>query len=90
VAQLLRERHNIQVWATPRQDSVEPWPAAFRQWATRLRRRIETAISVLVTVFDVERLGSRSLSGLIARVATRLLAYTLCFITGPLLVQLGA
>ena len=90
VAQLLRDRHNIQVWATPRKDSTEPWPAAFRQWATRLRRRIETAISVLVTVFDVERLGSRSLSGLIARVATRLLAYTLCFITGPILAHLGA
>lgn len=90
VMQHLRQRHNIQVWATPRKDSLQPWPLDFRQWATRLRRRIETALSVLVTVFNVEHPGSRSLSGLIARVATRMLAYTLCFITGPLVAQLGA
>jgi hypothetical protein len=90
VRQHLRQRHHIQGWATPRKDSLQPWPLDFRQWANRLRRRIETALSVLVTVFNIEHPGSRSLSGLIARVATRMLAYTLCFITGPLLAQLGA
>jgi len=61
----------------------------FKQLASRLRHRIETAFSVLVKVFNIEHPGSRSLTGLIARTATRILAYTLCFITGPLLARLG-
>jgi hypothetical protein len=83
-----RARHNVDVWAVPRQDSRTPWPAPFRAWVTRLRRRIETVLSVLVTVFDLERPGSRSLDGLFARIATRMLAYTMCFITRALLAQL--
>ena len=84
----LRKTRNIHVWATPRKDSRTPWPAEFRRLATRLRLRVETALSVLVTVFNIERPGSRSLSGCIARVATRMLAYSLAFITGPLLALL--
>jgi hypothetical protein len=72
----LRERRSIQVWATPRKDVRHPWPEEFRQFATRLRRRIETASSVLITVFNIEHPASRSLSRLIARMATRLLAST--------------
>ena len=71
----------------PRQDSRTQWPPQFRAWVTRLRRRIETVLSVLVTVFDLERPGSRSLDGLFARIATRMLAYTMCFITRALLAQ---
>lgn len=71
---------NVHVWATPRRDSRTPWPEEFRRLATRLRRRVETALSVLATVFHIEQLGARSLDGLKARVATRLLAYNLCFI----------
>jgi hypothetical protein len=86
----LRRARHIDVYATPRTDAQKPWPPDFRRWATRLRRRVETALSVLVTVFHVERPGSRSFSGLVARVATALLAYNLCFITGPLLARLNA
>ena len=82
--------HHIQVFAPPRKDARQPWPEKFRRWANRLRRKIETALSVLVTAFNVERPGSRSLSGLITRVASRLLAYNLCFIVGPILAQLQA
>lgn len=80
-------RRDVVVYATPRIDSRRPWPPTFRRLATRLRRRIETAFSVLVTVFNLERPGSRSLSGLVARVATRLLAYDLSFILSTLLSQ---
>ena len=82
--------HRIQVFAPPRKDARKPWPEKFRKWAGRLRRRIETTLSVLVTAFNVEHPGSRSLSGLITRVASRLLAYNLCFIVGPILAQLEA
>lgn len=87
----LRYSHNIQVFAPLRKDARHnPWPHKFRRWANRLRRKIETALSVLVTAFNVEQPGSRSFYGLVTRVASRLLAYNLCFITGPLLAQLEA
>lgn len=86
----LQRRRNVHIWALPRKDAREPWPEAFRRWVKRLRLRVETVFSSLVTVFDIERPGSRSLSGLIARTATRLLAYNLCFITTFLLKQMSS
>ena len=80
VAAQLKERHGIQLIAPPqRRHAAREWPKPFRQDVNRMRRRIESAIAVLTTVFDLERPKSRSLSGFIARTATRLLAYTLSF-----------
>jgi hypothetical protein len=83
----LRHKHGQElcVWALPRRDARTPWPAEFRRVVGRMRRRVETALSVLTTVFNIEQPRSRSLTGLISRVATRMLAYTLCFIVGPIL-----
>jgi DDE family transposase len=83
----MRHKHgaDVRVWALPRRDTRTPWPAEFRKLVGKVRRRVESALSVLCTVFNIEQPRSRSLSGLVARVATRVLAYTLCFITGPLL-----
>lgn len=82
----MRHKHgaDVRVWALPRRDTRTPWPAEFRKLVGKVRRRVESALSVLCTVFNIEQPRSRSLSGLVARVATRVLAYTLCFITGPL------
>lgn len=88
-APVLQAKHNIRVLAPPRKDSRVPWPKRVRRWITRLRRRVETALSILATVFEIERPNARSLQGLVSRISTRLLAYNLCFITGPLLAQLG-
>jgi hypothetical protein len=87
----MRHKHgsDVQVWALPRCDSRKPWPVEFRKVVAKLRRRVETALSVLQSVFNIEQPRSRSLLGLVSRVATRVLAYTLCFITGPLLPFLG-
>jgi Transposase DDE domain len=85
---LLRERHHVTVWAVQRKDAHEPWPEAFLQTVRRCRLRIETAFSVLTTCFNIQHPGSRSLSGLCARIASRILAYTLCFISAPLLLEL--
>ena len=87
-AERLRQHQDITVYATPAKNVHQPWPKEFRQLANRVRRRIESAFGVLATVFGVEQLGARSLLGFTARIATRLLAYTLCFITGPILAQL--
>jgi hypothetical protein len=86
---LLRQRHNVTVWAATRKDAHVPWPDAFLKTVRRLRLRIETAFSVLTTCFNLQHPGSRSLSGLSARMASRILAYTLCFVTGPLLLELS-
>lgn len=87
-AERLRTHQSITVLATPAKNVHQPWPDEFRQWANRFRRRIESAFGVLATVFGIELTGARSLPGLVARVTTRLLAYTLCFVTDPLLAHL--
>lgn len=80
-------KHNIQLYAPPRKDSRErPWPKRVLRLFRRLRLQVETAFSVLTVVFEIQRPGSRSLGGVITRTASRLLAYTLCFLTTPLFV----
>lgn len=80
-SQMLERTRQIRVWAPPRSRSTEPWPPAFARWANRIRRHIETGFSVLATVFHIEQPGARSPSGLVARVASRLLAYTLSLLS---------
>jgi hypothetical protein len=77
---VLQERAVV-VYAPPRRDNRKrvPWPAPVRRWVGYVRRRIETALSVLTTIFDIERPGSRSLMGLVCRISTRLLAITYAF-----------
>jgi hypothetical protein len=87
---LLHDQQGIDVLAPPRQDSTQPWPAAARRLVNRVRRTIETAFSILATVFDIEHPRARSLAGLVARISTRLLAYNLCFLMDELLAQLPA
>jgi len=78
----LKTQRQITLLAAPRRDSRLPrWPKTWRRWFNRIRRRIETALSVLCTVFALETPGSRSLSGLLTRTATRLLGYTVSFLT---------
>lgn len=79
---LCREKRNTVVLAPPRRDSRSlTWSAEFRRLVGRLRRRIETAFSVLTTAFHLEQPGSRSLKGLVCRISSQVLAYTLCFLT---------
>ncbi len=82
----LRRLRDVTVWAVPRKSQEHlQWPAAFRRIVNRIRRRVETVLSVLCTVFHLEQPGSRSWSGLIVRSATRILAYTISFCTGSIL-----
>jgi hypothetical protein len=76
----LHAHRRIRLTAIQRRDARVPWPPVVREALTKLRRTIESALSVLCTVFHLEQLGSRSLSGLLARLSTRLLAYTLSFL----------
>lgn len=77
----LTRRRDITLVTAQRKDAVDKWPKAVKYLFNRLRRRIESAFSCLATVFNVERPGSRSLSGLLSRLTTRILAYNLSFLT---------
>lgn len=79
--QWLAQTRDIDLITARRHTDHEQWVKPFRRLLDRLRRRIETAFSVLTTVFHLEAPGSRSLTGLIARIATSVLAYNLSFLT---------
>ncbi len=76
----LWETRGLRLLAPPRRYDKVAWPPALRRQVNRVRRQIESAISVLSTVFHVQQLGSRSVLGLAARVASRILAYTMSFV----------
>jgi hypothetical protein len=84
--QRLATTRHIRLLAPPQRKQVRgQWPPAVRRFVNRQRRRIESALSVLATVFKVAQVGSRSLAGLVTRIATRILAYTLSFLVKPIL-----
>jgi len=62
-----------------RDNQHNQWPKGIQRLLGRLRHRIETAFSVLTTVFSLRFPHSRSLTGCLARLATKALAYTLSF-----------
>lgn len=82
---------DVVVYAPPRRDSRQhrPWPTHIRRQFSAVRQRIETTFSVLATVFAIQCPRARSLKGVVSRISTRLLAYTLCFLTEPLLESAG-
>jgi hypothetical protein len=77
----LKRDRGITLLVPPQKGHRRVWPKRLKAVATRYRRLMETTLSVLATVFHLEQPGSRSISGLIARTATKLLAYTLSFST---------
>jgi hypothetical protein len=85
-------KRRVEVLSPPRKDnrSRTPWPAALRAVVGKLRRRVETALSVLSTVFHLKVPGAHSQEGVIARISSRILAHTLSFLMGSRLAQLAA
>ena len=65
--------------ALKRKNQKAQWPAGIQKILGMLRHNVETAFSVLTTAFNFEKPGSRSLSGFIARITTKLLAHTISF-----------
>ncbi len=86
---VLHNNHNIEVLAPPRRDSrLYTWSKALIHTVSRFRRPIESAFSVLATVFNIEHPHARSLCGLISRISTRILAYTCSFVMNKYLALL--
>jgi hypothetical protein len=71
--------------ALKRDNQKERWPEGIQKILGYLRHRVETAFSVLTTVFSFERPKSRSLPGLINRVTTKILAHTISFFLAEIL-----
>lgn len=71
--------------ALKKENQLEQWPEGIQRILGYLRHRVETAFSVLETVFNLERPKSRSLSGLVARITTKILAHTISFFLAEIL-----
>jgi hypothetical protein len=86
---VLQEKYGITLYTPPPKDSRSPWPKPFRQLVCRLRRNIESAFAILAVVFDVEHPRARCWHGLVSRISTCILAYTLCFVMDKYLAQIA-
>ena len=75
----LWNKRRIQLLPLRRRNQKAQWPADVRRALGRVRHRVETVFSVLVTTFNIQRPRGRSLAGHVVRVATCILAHTLSF-----------
>ena len=64
------------VAATPKDNSRRAWPRAARLWASGKRQIIEGVINQLKDQFFLERHRAKTLEGLLARLASKIAAYT--------------
>lgn len=71
--------------ALKKDNQKEQWPSGIQKILGYLRHRVETTFSVLTAVFNFERPKSRSLSGLINRTTTKILAHTMSFFLAEML-----
>lgn len=88
--QELRLWHEQDILLLPlrRKNMKAQWEPDVKAVLKRVRLRVETVLSVLTQVWNIEWPKARSLSGIIARIATRILAYTISFIVAPQLLPM--
>ena len=70
------EKHGALVAATPQNSARRAWPESACRWAAGKRQLIEGVIWQLKDYFGLERHRAKSLSGLLARLAAKVTAYT--------------
>lgn len=70
------DQYGSRVAATPTKTAKRAWPAAANRWAAGKRQVIEQVINHLKDLFALERHRAKTLSGLLARVAAKVTAYT--------------
>ncbi len=75
------ERHWLRTYgalvaATPKRNSRRAWPEADCRWASGKRQIIEGIINQLKDQFGLERHRAKTLGGLLARVAAKVVAFT--------------
>lgn len=70
------EEYGALVAATPQESARRAWPEKARRWAAGKRQLIEGVIWQLKDQFTLERHRSKTLGGLLARLAAKVAAYT--------------
>jgi hypothetical protein len=70
------ERYGALVAATPKNNTRRAWSKADRRWAAGKRQIIEGVICQLKDFFGLERHRTKTLGGLLARLAAKIAAYT--------------
>jgi hypothetical protein len=70
------ERYGALVAATPKENSRRAWAQDDRRWAAGKRQIIEGVVGQLKDIFGLERHCAKTLSGLLARLAAKIAAYT--------------
>jgi hypothetical protein len=76
---LWRTRHSL-LLPLRKDNQQTQWPAELQRALGRARHRVETVVSTLTTVFNLQRPRGRSLAGHVVRSATCILAHTLSFL----------
>jgi hypothetical protein len=74
--QLWMKLHGALVAATPKNNSRRAWSKEDRRWASGKRQIIEGVIGQLKDFFGLERHRAKTLSGLLTRLAAKVVAYT--------------
>jgi hypothetical protein len=75
----LWRKRRITLMPLRKDNQKKQWPADVRRILGRIRHRVETAFSILTTVFNIQRPRGRSLAGHVVRIATCILVHTLSF-----------
>jgi hypothetical protein len=75
----LWRQHGILLLPLRKKNQKDQWPKEAQKAMGRVRHRVETVFSTLTTTFNVGRPRRRGLAGHVVRIATCILAYTLCF-----------
>jgi hypothetical protein len=70
------EEHGMLVAATPQESARRVWPEEACRWAAGKRQLIEGVIWQLKDYFGLERHRTKTMSGLLARLAVKIAAYT--------------
>jgi len=85
LASELLEHFGITMIAMKRNNARTQFPKVFRQLVFKLRRRIETSISQLCGQLSVETVVAKSFWGLRTRLASKMLAFNVCWFINHLL-----
>ena len=78
LAQNLKNEKGLTLLALKRNNSKKPYPKDLRNWISKHRRRIETTFSQLANQFHINEVLANSLSGLKARLQSKILGHNIC------------
>lgn len=78
-AQELKTEKGITLLALKRNNSKNPYPKDLRNWISKHRRRIETTFSQLAEQFHINEVLANSLSGLKARIQSKILGHNISY-----------